>query len=259
MVAMSLLGCYYRGHRLAIHACPFSLKYTFNNFAISFGRVHVCLHFPTKHAPKWATITIYDCEHRSSGMYCSCCAECFIFHPDCHATLGRMIVTLWLFPAIFRFAQVWASVRLDDVIVRVFSSRCTPGWVQMLRRNLVSTVLLTGCDLLRLDHLKSSVAFGTKATAESDLGLPQFVFPNTVTTSKERPQDEIRLTADSDNWHIHSVTGRIYTFGKLDAQLRRSWRDDFGSFALIAKDCGWVKPPSHTRQRGIWHNPPVIW
>lgn len=54
-------------------------------------------------------------------------------------------------------------------------------------------------------------------------------------------EDEVRLGALARRVHINDTQGRMCTFGSIDAQLRRNWAEDRGSFAMVAEECGWVR------------------
>ncbi|OJT13956.1 hypothetical protein TRAPUB_9495 [Trametes pubescens] len=58
-----------------------------------------------------------------------------------------------------------------------------------------------------------------------------------------RPQDEdeVRFGVLARRVHINDKQGRICTFGGIDAQLRRNWAADRGSFAMVAEECSWVR------------------
>lgn len=62
-------------------------------------------------------------------------------------------------------------------------------------------------------------------------------------TGPLRPQDEdeVRFGALARRVHINDKQGRICTFGSIDAQLRRNWAADRGSFAMVAEECRWVR------------------
>ncbi|OSD01145.1 hypothetical protein PYCCODRAFT_1504552 [Trametes coccinea BRFM310] len=53
--------------------------------------------------------------------------------------------------------------------------------------------------------------------------------------------DELRFSVLARRVHINNTEGRVYTFGAIDAQMRRNWVDDRGSFAMVAEECRWVK------------------
>ncbi|CDO77301.1 hypothetical protein BN946_scf184753.g51 [Trametes cinnabarina] len=53
--------------------------------------------------------------------------------------------------------------------------------------------------------------------------------------------DELRFSVLARTVHINNTEGRIYTFGRIDAQMRRNWVEDRGSFAMVAEECRWVR------------------
>ncbi|PCH34166.1 hypothetical protein WOLCODRAFT_148231 [Wolfiporia cocos MD-104 SS10] len=59
-------------------------------------------------------------------------------------------------------------------------------------------------------------------------------FANTAT-------DELRISAFARQLHFHNTHGRVYTFGRADAQLRRDWDTDRGSFVMVAEESRWVR------------------
>lgn len=61
--------------------------------------------------------------------------------------------------------------------------------------------------------------------------------------SLNREQDEVRMSAFARGLMLQNKEGRVYSFGAIDAQLRRNWTANRGSFVMIAKDGRWVKVP----------------
>jgi hypothetical protein len=61
--------------------------------------------------------------------------------------------------------------------------------------------------------------------------------------SLSREQDEVRLSVYARGLSIDNTEGRMYTFGAIDAQLRRNWTANRGSFVMIAKENRWVRVP----------------
>ncbi|KAI0776332.1 hypothetical protein BD413DRAFT_709071 [Trametes elegans] len=53
--------------------------------------------------------------------------------------------------------------------------------------------------------------------------------------------DEVRFNAVARGVQISNTHGRIYTFERIDSQLRRNWSADRGSFAMVAEGCRWVR------------------
>lgn len=58
-----------------------------------------------------------------------------------------------------------------------------------------------------------------------------------------REQDEVRLSAYARGLMVKSKEGRMYSFQSIDAQLRRNWVANRGSFVMIAKESRWVRVP----------------
>jgi len=54
-------------------------------------------------------------------------------------------------------------------------------------------------------------------------------------------QDEMCISAYARQLHLNNFEGRAYSFGAVDAQFRRNWTADRGSFVLIAKESRWVR------------------
>ncbi|KAL0951922.1 hypothetical protein HGRIS_008576 [Hohenbuehelia grisea] len=211
-----------------IHLFPFTIdnlsfsQGTNSNKRVYFSsnRVQVQFHIPRLHNPRWATFTASKCEYKDAG---------------CHVSLAELRATCWVFPHLLRFTGgSLVSVDLDDFRLRVYTSRDTPGWVEALRRNLISTFLMG--EYLRLDDLSTKVLFTTIAGAPSydaPVEKPGYV--------RGEEQDEVRVSLAASNWHIRGWNSRMYLFGKLDAQLRRNWVEDRGSFVLIAEECRWMR------------------
>ncbi|GJE89721.1 hypothetical protein PsYK624_058270 [Phanerochaete sordida] len=57
-----------------------------------------------------------------------------------------------------------------------------------------------------------------------------------------REQDEVRISAYARGLALNSE-GRVYRFETVDAQLRRNWTANRGSFVMIARESRWVKVP----------------
>ncbi|KAI0690720.1 hypothetical protein C8T65DRAFT_699918 [Cerioporus squamosus] len=52
--------------------------------------------------------------------------------------------------------------------------------------------------------------------------------------------DEMAFNVLARTLHINNHEGRIYTFGRIDSQIRRDWTRDRGSLVLVAEECRWV-------------------
>ncbi|KAH9854476.1 hypothetical protein C2E23DRAFT_74192 [Lenzites betulinus] len=64
---------------------------------------------------------------------------------------------------------------------------------------------------------------------------------NTTGPLRVGDEDELRFNLLARRVHISNTEGRMYTFGRIDSQLRRNWAADRGSFAMIAEECRWVR------------------
>lgn len=60
---------------------------------------------------------------------------------------------------------------------------------------------------------------------------------------KEQEQDEVRISSYARGFMTNNKEGRMYTFEAIDAQLRRSWTENRGSFVMIAKESRWMRVP----------------
>lgn len=60
--------------------------------------------------------------------------------------------------------------------------------------------------------------------------------------SLDREQDEVRMSAFARGLALLNE-GRVYRFEGVDAQLRRNWTANRGSFVMIARGCRYVKVP----------------
>lgn len=56
-----------------------------------------------------------------------------------------------------------------------------------------------------------------------------------------REVDELRTTISASQLHLHNPDARIYAFHAIDAQLRRDWDSNRGSFVLIAEESRWIR------------------
>ncbi|PBL00230.1 hypothetical protein ARMGADRAFT_982213 [Armillaria gallica] len=179
---------------------------------VTIAKIYFTGHFPRISNPRIGLFKVLGYEYRDDA---------------CHVSIVELDITLWIFPQSLRFTSgSLATVEIHDFRVRVFSSSKTPVWLQKLRRNLVFTVL--NCHTVRLDDILTEIVLNDES-------------------------DETRLSGYSNQWHIHNVFNqRMYTFGRLDAQLRRDWLDDHGSLAFIARECRWIKLPTLQQSESRW-------
>ncbi|RDB29187.1 hypothetical protein Hypma_016109 [Hypsizygus marmoreus] len=239
------------GHSLGIRGIrlrPFSislygLKYTYTTtHSISSPHLHVSLHLPRPSSLTLLTATLYDYHYTD---------------PIHEVSLSKLYLVFSLFPNV---PETFISIVLDDFRVRIFSSMHTPGWVETLRRNLVSTAL--NGQTVRVDDFVTNIVLSTmgirgrKLIVEDDdedeyqsdqddekKSCQPETGPENQNT--EMNDDEAVVTLTVSQWHIKNFRGRLYSFGSLNAQLRRSWEPnvDRGTFVLVAKNCSWVLAP----------------
>ncbi|EIW63748.1 uncharacterized protein TRAVEDRAFT_110902 [Trametes versicolor FP-101664 SS1] len=214
---LSLAAAYDISYEGTLYDKAYSFKYTTASISWRFF-------FPRSDNPRWLTITARDILYTSSSG-------------DISTTTLETV--LWFFPFLFRFtAGPWANVSVDGLRIRVQKSTATPYWIQVMRETLVST-FLTG-EFLRADVFRTTVRFAGLSEHPDDKPAA------TMTTNPAGPlrpqdEDEVRFGALARRVHINDTQGRICTFGSIDAQLRRNWAADRGSFAMVAEECRWVR------------------
>lgn len=208
------------------------------HFKFSACSIRFQFHIPTPSLPRWLTLVMEGVAYTSETGDIS---------------VDRVITTLWVFPVLFKqTAGPWANTQVDGVRVHIPNGKSTPSLVKTLRENLVST--LTCGDIFQLDDFGTKVSFVGLAespdittndckhldTAEDDEQCQQTP-PRTNSSSHSTSNDELRISSFVRGLHLYNNEGRIYTFGEVEAQFRRNWIDDRGSFVLVAKECRWVK------------------
>lgn len=69
-------------------------------------------------------------------------------------------------------------------------------------------------------------------------------------------QDDIQFGFKANGWDIFNPGDiRAYSFGKIDAQLTRSWREDHGSFTMVVEESRWTKLPQLNEQDAYVQGP----
>jgi len=161
------------------------------------------------------------------------------------------------------------NVELDDLRIRIRRSTDIPTYVQVMRANLVDT-LLNG-EIIRVDDFVTTMQFGglteqhsdsTDSSADSfqkdSISLQNGVTHSEIDLSKTTAgfsdsQDEVRLSASAQGVHIDNREGRSYSFEAIDTQFRRNWVADRGTFVMVASGCRWVKvPQAYERVASSW-------
>ncbi|TBU42550.1 hypothetical protein BD309DRAFT_174335 [Dichomitus squalens] len=65
----------------------------------------------------------------------------------------------------------------------------------------------------------------------------------TTVPMRTSDKDEMCFSWLSRQLHIYNCDSRVYAFGSIDAQVRRSWSEDRGSFVMNAEELRWVHVP----------------
>ncbi|KAJ3723544.1 hypothetical protein DFJ43DRAFT_643793 [Lentinula guzmanii] len=216
---------------LSITISPFRLSKGSRRLAV--GETRISFHFPRRNRPQWATISIYNINYRSTSSQHFTIAE---------ASLAVLFPFSILNNTTSRPAPM--SLSLDDFRLRIPSSQNTPSWVVALRRNILYTILNE--ETQRLDQFRLKTIFSTLEMQRRD---------GSEGNNSEVVKDESRITHHSSQWHIYNrATSRLYQFGRLSAQLRRTWKDDSGTFTLIAEDCHWVRQSHNSEEDSLHFN-----
>ncbi|KAH9486461.1 hypothetical protein JR316_0000526 [Psilocybe cubensis] len=187
-------------------------------------KIFIRLHLPCPQAPYWAVIVGENYEYQDSA---------------CHVSLDCLQVKLWIFPTHFGFSGgPWIDTTLDGFTADVWSSKDAPWWINSVRSNLISTIL--NGETVLLHAIATKLYFGTISKSldvdEDGDGTidEQGLFEGEV-------NNELRARCSTSQWNIVTPYGRMYTFGQLNAEFRRSWVDDRGTFAMIIGQCRLLK------------------
>lgn len=234
-----IFGCEFRVRRVRL-CTLYDITYSSQKRSFSIKQIGVKLHRPRRDSPYWAIIAIDGLEYTDK---------------KCQVSLQRCETKLWILPVLFRFtAGPWIAVTLRGFTVFVNSSRDNPWWVEGLRRNLLSTIL--NGETIRLNHSDTKVYL-------SSLTKSMGGYSDEVETSglhEDEPPEELRVRSSLSQWHILSAwNSRMYTFDDLEAELRRSWVADRGSFVMIAKGCRWTKVPVFGQSEERYRKASTLW
>ncbi|EEB94253.1 hypothetical protein MPER_06960, partial [Moniliophthora perniciosa FA553] len=235
-----------RGIHLKLYPLTITLSspsYTRRNatLSLSLSSFHITFHVPRRDNPRWATVSLHQCSLKDKKHY---------------VTIDRIDVALWLFPSLSGYPPARRTIvfaELHDFRIQVYSSKDTPKWIEQLRRSLLYTVLnedirrLDNADLKLEMHTARSASF--KSDDDSDLDVDdeaprsdEHVRISTEPSSSGELNDEAKVTFFADHWHSYNhINSRLYEFGRLDAQLRRSWVDEEGTFVLVSQQCRWTR------------------
>ncbi|KAK7680527.1 hypothetical protein QCA50_016308 [Cerrena zonata] len=164
-------------------------------------------------------------------------------------SVDRSSVTLWIFPVLFKqTAGPWVNINMEGVKIRIPNGKSTPHFVKQLRKNLVGT-LVCG-EIYRVDDFGTKIIFAGLTDRDAGAGNDnqhdgnkrhQETSSDIHTSSRSQTKDELRISSFLRGLHLHNTEGRIYTFGEVDAQLRRNWTENRGSFVMVAKESRWLR------------------
>ncbi|KAI0789412.1 hypothetical protein C8Q75DRAFT_718348 [Abortiporus biennis] len=190
-------------------------------FTFTSKSIHLKFHFPTPSLPRWITFTSKSIFYQSSTSDISC---------------SNLSVTCWIFPKLFRHtAGPWTNCEIDGLCIRIKKSKETPYFIRKLRENLVGAIVKG--DIYRVDDFGTKIQF----CGMSERVEPEDQEEKEDTSSLKRSQDdEMRISAFALGVQLYNKEGRIYSFGSVDAQLRRNWVEERGTFVMIAKECRWI-------------------
>lgn len=235
------------GHRLCVRSAKFrlslslslyGLSYSTNTVSISASHLQVCLRLPRIPNMTFLTATIYEYDY---------------FDPRHHVSMSKIHVQVHLLPVA---PETFISVILHDLRAHIPRSQMTPTWLQIMRQNLIRTVL--NGKYLRLDDFKTQVILRTRSTRRdvNDAELDDAAYGKSCQLDSSEPSpvmedmsstnsDESVATLNASGWHMQGAQQRLYYFGSVNAQLRRSWdpKYDNETFVLVALDCSWVLAP----------------
>ncbi|EIW87243.1 hypothetical protein CONPUDRAFT_161827 [Coniophora puteana RWD-64-598 SS2] len=189
--------------------------------AISCARVQIAFHIPTRTNPRWATFEAFEYEYKDAA---------------CHVAVSKTTAVLWLLPVYFGFTSYpLVSTELENFRLRIFTSRETPEWVRQLRANLVASILQG--EIIRLDDFFVKMEFapftGTTYPSDGEIVRPDGTHGDEL--------DDVRVSAILDEYWTKNWAERLYTFASIEAQFRRSWLAERGSYVMIAKGLKWTK------------------
>jgi len=198
-------------------------SYTTTKWFVAIANIKFGYHWPSREAPYVLSITIEQYEYQDEVV---------------HISVGNAVVKIWLFPAYFGItAGPWIETKAKDFVMQITSSKHSPWFVDIIRRNIIHSVV--NGDTIRLNSMNMKTVFG-------QLGVPDV--EHTVDDVAKiglrhgEINDELRVTISTSQWHVYAPwSGRIYSYDNLQAELKKNWTEKRGSLVLIAKECRWTK------------------
>jgi hypothetical protein len=222
------------GHSFGVGRITFfaleDFRYTFRDkISLSIQKIVLSFYIPSKSSARWLSISASGIEFKDSHH---------------HLSLAQKHTDFLFFPLVYKHsAGPLLNVDLDDFRVIIYTSEFTPAWIEKMRNNLTCAVVIG--ETIQLDDMKTEMNLDTNI---ADRGQE--------TDGKEK--SESRVSIHAENWFIvQELIERMYSFGKLDMQLRRNWAPRPGGggvLAIIASSCRWIKllPPGDSPDRGCW-------
>ena len=261
------------------------------HFTFTSARLVLRFHWPTKFCPRWLTFRTKDVLYRSSTADISAgdLSVTLWFFPflfgqtagpwinvgiddfrirvfGSHATpkyiklLRQNLVGTVLGGKILKLDDFGTSVRCSGFTESAVESEVDPDadGKNEHREKVPSTVPQDGPYHEKLGDpdgaADESIAGENGGFKDSSRKVPEKRSAEAVPYIN-REQDEVRISAYARGLMMDNTEGRVYTFGSVDAQLRRNWVANRGNFVMIAKESRWVRVPfSHEMQphKSFW-------
>lgn len=246
----------------------YGLSYQTATLTITIGKLDFNLKRPSRLDPSWAVITISSYEYKDSA---------------CHVSMDFCLTKLWFFPVFYRFSfGPWIDVTIEGFVTQVNESRNTPPLLQRTRNHLAASTL--NGETVRIGHMSTRFFFGRDVEVpvasmsedeREDEGMEwnkQGMLSQNNGLAQERAKmrtgktlsggtengrrktaserDDVRIRLTLEQWQMSTLNHRMYTFGEIQGELRRSWLDDHGSVVVIMKNVAWIKLPHTDRPLG---------
>lgn len=261
----------------AIHDVHYSGSLHGDTFPFDFicSRIAFKPHWPTKKHPRWLTVTVCDvlyksgtCDVSIKSLSVTCWFFPMLFRQTAGPWVNAEVDDLRI--RIMRSNQTpsYVKVMRENLVGAIMNG-------DILRVDDFGTTVrfsgLTECDVEERvdidghgsgadkmpdggcynDELNDGHAHGHEEMIHDSIGGSNgFLTNNCKPTSKHLPapflttdQDETRISAFARGLHFCNKEGRHYSFDKVDAQLRRNWTANRGTFVMIAKECRWIRVP----------------
>ncbi|KAL4250267.1 hypothetical protein ABKN59_003135 [Abortiporus biennis] len=240
-------------------------------FTFTSKSIYLKFHFPTPSLPRWITFTSKSIFYQSSTSDISCSnlsVTCWIFPklfrhtagPWTNCEIDGLCIRIKksketpYFIRKLRENLVGAIVKGDIYRVDDFGTKIQFCGMNEDEDETVST----GNDSAH--HGECSMDYPTTNDSgevkDDCIGTTEGTFsiapnnspsPNiqpdlqsTPSSLKRSQDDEMRISAFARGIQLYNKEGRIYSFGSVDAQLRRNWVEERGTFVMIAKECRWI-------------------